>query len=806
MAKCVQHKKKELVVCNEGVKQFESQLRVQKDHLHKMDYVPQLEAKQEKKMIALYLGEKAQREEELAKEMKLEKKVAERKRQEEREQVKERLIQKQREDEKKRKTEQQKRVKTKEDLHNQSSAREENGEWFTGDDEDSLQFSSSFSSTISLLEHIRSTSGWTSDTQLKKNDKTREQPDLPKQVNKFLTEDGSKQPDESKAESHQTSGKLSVTQKCSHKTAPSTSKQSHSKMTQNIKDGDTLPAHAPGSLKPPNKQQETRPPQPSAMSQKDLHNGDSRSSSNPFKGRQGKDHQEPPRRKTDFAKHTQLSNSQAKKKGVIQPPTTGLQAPKPVLQKSMQPLKQVPEHKTPPNALRTSRQRVHINAPPATRRVASSDNLLEETASGPTKYYHMGFEKQPLPTGVSLADAPPRMRKSIGCLDEFDESHAYDVLEARGTATHNQPKHQHGPPHAMKGDQLHRGGKGLHMPTFPDRRPDSDLGVRTSRLFDPPALNSQPKNFDFRSNPSYKSGAESLKDATEDGARKQTAKPSSKRVSVEQTGVKNPSVNPIQNGHLMQPQPRPHKSQLVPYTRGSNAENVKAPIFHHSYTQFLMKPKPVKPAQKHHALRIPPGFGSSNLAWHSESDSSEANEKLRSVLSDNSSTRHSNASGRHSSSSDFSGGGHSESTTNHQARSQKTSSRTPLVQGTNSRSLHGDSHRNSSGLPVPRRRHHSHQHNQPDISSSQGHRRLPPQLPSHRQPNHIPTQHNHDEGALTSYPRFQRHNDHHARAQGQRTKLLSILPGTGQIAHFSKPVTEYNQPKSSRHPDVGSLV
>ena len=165
MAECVQHRKKELVMRREGIKRFESQLRIQRELLHKMDSRSSLEDRQAKKMIALYMEEKAEREAELAREIKLERKVAERKRKEERERVKERL-QRQREEEKRRTRVEQLRGRGEIDqVSTQSSVGEEGGgEWYHRDgEEESIHFSSSFSSTASLLEHVRSMNGWSSD-------------------------------------------------------------------------------------------------------------------------------------------------------------------------------------------------------------------------------------------------------------------------------------------------------------------------------------------------------------------------------------------------------------------------------------------------------------------------------------------------------------------------------------------------------------------------------------------------------------------------------------------------------------------
>ena len=810
MALCVQNKKKELVMNREGMKRFESQLRVQKDHLHKMDSISRLEDKQEKKMIALYMEEKAQREEQLEREMEWVKKAAERKREEEREKVKERLVKKQKNDDKRRKSKQQnKRFEVE---------REENSESFCGDeDEDSLMLSS-FSSAASLLEHVKSLSEWSSDTQQEKSegDKTEQSEML-----KLVSDDEPKQWGErGAADSRHTSGKSRSNQNhlptAQKKYAPSEPVQTHSNGLKkfppmDFKDSNGLVAHSPPPLKVANKTRErqqkvSQPPlQPRTTSQhKGQHRGNGPVHSNP---RQVKTH------KPDTTKHTHSM----KTKGSIQSPP-GLQMlnpifqssasqdtpprtsrfgyHKPAIQKIVQPIKQlVVEHKTSSRGAHPERVRVRgSNRHQVPRRVSSSDALLEEPSSRGTSHYYPPHQGK-----RTLDNTPPTVRKSTGYLGEFDSTGHYDVLEARATADLSKslaPQHRHESLPAVNG---HSGIGSLQMPTFPDTRAVSDVGVQSSKRNDPSiSSSSQPDSFEFSSNPSYETRSE-----IKEGIEKHK---SSKRETVKQSGTKNPSGG-IHNGHPVQTQGLQsrvplHEHQFTPTQRPNSVSG--GPIIHHSYTKVAMKsgkPVNVKPSQNHHPnLKIQPGFGSSNNPCHSESENSQNTERVHSVLSNISSTHHSvvsTASGQQSHSSAFSR--RSGIATGYKVHTEKPSSKPPSVSSNNSRSVHGDSRKSTSGLPVPRRRYRSETQSQVEVSRHRGHRRPAPSVPSHRHSTH-------EQSTLTSYPRFQSREDHRERLQetrGHKSKQFSVLPGTGQLAQFPKPVTDH---KGTRNQGVGSLV
>lgn len=806
MALCVQNKKRELVTDSQGMKRFESQLRVQKDHLHKMDSISQLEDRQEKKMIALYMEEKAQREEQLEREMEWVKKAAERKREEEREKVKERLIKKQKEDEKRRKRE----------LQNKRFE-EDNSESFCGDEDGDSVMLSSFSSAASLLEHVKSLSDWSSDTQQEKSesDKT--------EMPKLVSDDESKQWGErAGADSHHTSEKPRSSQKHSltaqKNYSPSKSAQTHSKGLQkypskDFKDSNGLLVHSPPLLKTTNKtrerqQKETQLPlQPRTTSQQRGHRREN-----------GPIHSNPRHvktRKPDTTNHTHLNNSLMKAKGRIQSPP-GLQTlnpifqssasqdtpphtsrfgyHKPAIQKIVQPIKQlVVEHKMESRAAHP--QRVHVKTSnrrhTAPRRVSSSDALLEEPASGSTSQYH-----RPHLGNKTLTNTPPKVRKSMGYLGEFDITGHYDVLEARTTANFSKslaPQHRHESLPAVNG---HSGIGSLQMPTFPDSRAVSDVGVQPSRQNGPSlSSNSQPDSFDFSSNPSYETRSE-----VQEGIGKQKSSKNEAAKHKKPTGG-------IQNGHLIQtqgPQSRGPAHHQFPYTpRPSSAGG---PVIHHPSTRVAMKSGKtvnVKPSQNHHSTsKIQPGFGSSTNPYHSESENSQNTDRVHSVLSNISSTHHSvvsNTSGQQSQSSAFSR--RSGVTSSYKTHTEKTSSKPPSH---HSRSVHGDSRKNSpSGLPVPRKHYRSTTQSQVEVSNHRSHRRPAPQAPPHRQSSHAPT---HDQGALTSYPRFQSRDNHRERLQEARShknKQFSVLPGTGQLAQFPKPVTDH---KATRNPGVGSLV
>ena len=783
MAQCVQHKKKELVMKSEGIRHFESQLRVQKDHLHKMEEsVAQLDTRREKKMIALYMEEKAQREAELAKEMKWEQKVAEKKRREERERVKERLLQKEDEKKKRKKRVEQLRGRAEGDWSSQSS-----GEWYCGDLEgDSLLFSSSFSSTASLLEHVRSLSGWSSDTtQQDKNEKVEEQPVSRKQVHQLKqTKNAPPQTNERKDHTRVQSERHSSGEK-SAKSTRTVKEQSQFK-PQGVTDagGDSLQAPKVKPLKPPKKgkqQQGSRLPQPSATtSQKHQQKMKSR--------HKGNSKYDPAQQKT--VEHSELNNTQARTKdsapqtplnAIFKANQTGLQPQKDTNQTShvhTQKNAQTAKQPAVQPVRKLQRHRVKLNdieaAPRPARRVASSETLLEDNS----QYSHTVSNNKPILTATTLVDTPPKIRKSIGYIGEFDDQAGiYDVLEKKPQPLHKQ-EHIHS----------RRQQKSVQVPK---KRPESELGMLLSPVHIDPISASQPDTFDFMSNPSYETRA--------------VGKHNQLTADRGQTGLN-------KSNHIIMNQSHPSHQQ-GPHLHQSNPKSTKAAVVHQSYMHNVRNSKPMimKPPR---TQNIQSGFHSGNPVWQqSESDSSETGH-VRSTLSDHSSTRHSTVSAQQSNNSGLASGGHSALLNGNPVRSQKTDPRSipppPQMHSRNVR-VHGDfPPRNHSGLPVPRKQHNSHAHNQAENASGRGgHRRVAPHPPPHNRQTTT-----HDEDTLTAYPRFQRRDDHRARLQGtssqQRTKQLGILPGTGQLAQLTKPTTDHHstvhQTNGNRHQAVGSLV
>ena len=164
MAECVQRKKRELSREKDDIKQFEAQLKVQKEHLHKMGYASQVQDEQEKKMRALYMEEKKRRKKEMMKELQWENKVAEKKTEEERQRLKERLALKKKQKQEKQKMEQtddQRQKSSKTTKVDQSTEACVDSE----EDTDSLLLTSSLSSTASMLEYVMSIGESASDKQ-----------------------------------------------------------------------------------------------------------------------------------------------------------------------------------------------------------------------------------------------------------------------------------------------------------------------------------------------------------------------------------------------------------------------------------------------------------------------------------------------------------------------------------------------------------------------------------------------------------------------------------------------------------------
>ena len=808
MAECVQHRKKELVMRREGIKRFESQLRIQRELLHKMDSRSSLEDRQAKKMIALYMEEKAGREAELAREIKLERKVAERKRKEERERVKERL-QRQREEEKRRTRVEQLRGRGEIDqVSTQSSVGEEGGgEWYHGDgEEESIHFSSSFSSTASLLEHVRSMNGWSSDNTSLQDKGVEEhhksQGDLPPrralERKQRLSEErkteshhtGSAHDDSSTVEEGSVSGRRKTRTRLESKPAHSQSSGESSRLSE----PHTSESHK--SLKPPKKvKSELRQPQTSSHRQRR-----DKLQSLPKEGTTTRSKYEP----TQTKPHQKRLNNETR--SGLQSPTNGVQSIFKVnhtqglpqkktnhtraTKKGAQPARQAMVQ---PTATRFTRKRVPLNdvtTSSATRRVASSESLLDEPRP---QQNHSGPTHRPISTATKLADMPTKIRKSIGYMGEFkDQAGIYDLLEK---------KPAQGNTRQQKRRDV-RSDKGFQTPTFDPqvREQEGDLQGATER---PVTSNSQPDNFDFISNPSYERRV-----ARATHKNRETAKESEVRHTSHGRGGK-PGANSDQNGPMNNtggvrqsyvPTSKMAKSVVInpgaPQSlRGQAVINTGAP-------QSLRGQAVIDPGAPQ-SLR-----GQQVKGWHnSESDSSET-DRVRSGLSDHSSTtRHSVMSGHHSHSSrGFSSSGHSEAPPiSHTLHSHVTSRPPPQSMMIQSGSEEPRSH---SGLPVPRKRY------QTETGRGGGSSMLAPHPPPNRGTTKVPMQTVHDEGALTSYPRFQRREDHQARLQGgtqsarsprHRTRQLGVLPGTGQLAQVSKPRPDHAHPlKNSRHP--GSLV
>lgn len=810
MAKCVQHKKKELIQSSERIKQFESQLRIQKNHLHKMDSVmSQHEDRQAKKVIALYLEEKAQREEELAKEMKLERKVAERKRKEERECVKERLRQK--EDEKKKTRMEQLRSRVDNDQSSQSLTGEESsGEWYSGGgDNDSLRFSSSFSSTASLLEHVRNVSGWSSvDTTLQNNNSKKEEKQKSgakqKDLNTKTKLDESKQLNDDVVQSH----------------LKSSESETHSVVTRGTVDSKSVQSNQRHKKDEGNKSLKT--PAPKSHQKKALHDqqqethqnkhGSQKKGKSLQRGSHVKRKPESSQHKNDSRQHVQLNNEQVRTKSQIQSaPTTGLHAlfkanktgisqetppkhtnqsasnshiPKNTVQSTKQPASE-PERK-----IILRKKRVPLNdtkAPPAARRVSSSDALLEDSHS------HHNNRKpatiQPVPASTRLADAPPNMRKSIGYIGKLDDqAGVYDLL-AKKVKPPSNPQ-----PREKKDSRLQMG---FQTPTFDPATRQEGVQQQQQQQSSDTVSRSQPDNFDFSSNPSYESGT---------AAKYNIAKSSSGNGMTRSTDKKTNQNVPVNNPRF-QLQSHMHQSYM-PHNTNQKTNNTAITRQLHAQTSQMGKPvvKQVHPVSRHEFSSV----------WQQyESDSSET-ERIKSVLSDQSSTHlstMSTVSAKNSSSSS-----HSDSQHHHHHRSQIISQmlQPPHLDNHIMYPSRVDDSTHHSRLPAPRKRYHSQPHDQPEILNTCGYRQVIPHPPPHRQTTRIPLQSGHDDGALTSYPRFQRREDHQARLKGtptarrHRTKQLGVLPGTGQLAQFTKQVTEnhiaHGNHHSNRQPNVGSLV
>ena len=819
MAKCVQHKKKELVQGREGIRRFESQLRVQKDHLNRMDStISQHEDRQARRMIELYLKEKAQRQEELAREIKLERKVAERKRREERERMKERL--KQREGERKRTRIEQLRSRTENEQSTQSLTGEESsGEWYSGGggEDDSMRLSSSYSSTASLLERVRNISKWSSaENSLQENSGehlgTEKQKQAPSTKSDKTSKFNNKHRETKDEPPRRVAGKPLVEGGSGVDSKPT---DGGNPPHRGIRRSKMVQGRVPKPTKrTPQQQQQQHQQEPHDHSQLNT----ASQQKGPARDREKKSKQEPARHKSDSKPHTGLNNTQVRaKSATIHSPTTGLHdifkvnqtaIPQGLPQKHTNKKSSAsgipkgnvvqPTTKQPPvEANRRVKKRVPLNDPTANpaaaRRVSSSDALFEDPTNQPLS-----------PSSVVLANAPPRMRNSIGHIGELDS--VYDLLEKKVQP----PPKSDTQPQAKRGSRLQMG---FQTPTFdPATRQEDDQqpSVPPPPLPGEPVSRSQPDNFEFSSNPSYETGERAKRSVREST----TESSSSNRTNSDkqfEVGRNNANQNGVVNHKL-----HSHVHQQRSYVPQPSHNN--ATVVHQSHLQTSHVPR-VAAITHHTAHKVQRG-GGLNSAWQqSESDSSET-ERIRSVLSDHSSTtaRHSTASTVSVKQSNSSGSNRSESH-HQQPQSQKTprAPRPTSIQdsGPYPPTRGGEDPGNHSRLPVPRKRYQSEPQNQPETLAA--HRHVAPHPPPPRHTTRMPLRSPHDDGALTAYPRFQRREDHQARLHGtpvthrRKNKHLGVLPGTGQLAQLTKQVTENgfghgNQPQTSRHSNVGSLV
>ena len=796
MAECVQHRKKELVMKREGIKRFESQLRIQRELLHKMDSTSELENRQAKKMIQLYMDEKAQREAELAREIKLERKVAERKHKEERERVKERL-QRQREEEKKKTRVEQLRGRGETDQlsSTQSSVGDDgSSEWYHHGDgeEESIHFSSSFSSTASLLEHVRSMNGWSSDNaSLQEKDGSaqvkEEGNSLQENCQLPAVEVNSGQHDEAMINTHQSSEYDSGTvEETSAKEQRNHHRQYESDPRERQSSGDSrvseqvLPAKF---LKPSKKvKQESRQPQANSNGQR-----------NRREKVQSLAKETSAHRSKYEAKLVQQKKLNNETRSAVQSPTTGLQSifranqtqglphkhtnqvsSHTRMKKMAQPVRQSGGR---PAVQKLNRKRVPLNdtsASPSARRVASSETILDNPRS---KHGHSGPAKRPISTATQLAQTPPKVRKSTGSIGvSGDQAGIYDLLEKKPADPKRASQQK------KRDERLERG---FQTPTFdPHVRASEDESNSqpSGGAISCTASNSQPENLEFIVNPSYESRATATSSQRkEDSAGEREALPFSDRES--KTRKLNGPVDSV-------------GQSFVPTSKKAR--------------QVVISPEGPRSPR----VQLGPNRGWQN----SESDSSETS-RVRSGLSNHSSPRHSGQ--QSNSSAGFSSSGHSEATPISHTLHSHVSSRTSRHLMQPHMGGGSDDPRAHSGLPVPRKRYQSHPRDHMDIARG---RPVAPHPPPHRPTTQVPMPTVHDEGALTSYPRFQRREDHQARlhmgsqparSPRHRTRQMGVvLPGTGQqVAQVSRPRPDHahvpHPPKnsSSRHSEIaGSLV
>lgn len=908
MAECVQRKKKELVYEKEDVKHFETLLRVQKDHLHKMGYATQVQDKQEKKMRALYMEEKSKREKEVAKELEWERKVAEKKREEERQRLKERLALKQQQREEKRRMEQKEKEKERAQDTQSSTESEKNHLDQAGnslcedaeEDADSLRFSSSISSTTSLLEHIRSLGGWMSDSQQaqpKAGNHTQDHSQYPTREDTVPQAGGSDKGTplvngsnqhnsthvpSAKEQLHlRTNGRASPPQdhvaqrhpqpepqvaedshhSLRHVQAPTKGKQSPAQERRHPSQNLTKENHSP--------QQEQR-----HISQHEI--PPSKEKPSPLQDKRRINQYEPAWGKLDFAKFTQVGIPQERAQGLqpgLQVPKTALKSSKPSppqekarnykvkqLDKAKKPVqahtqlgmqgKQQPVlvgHRVAKQSLSQERAQPGKLPPANTAPHPPSDVIQHQVthrASKPVRTQQMPSPRQ-LPGRVHpshdapliISDAPPRLRKSIGYPGEFDDNAGfYDMLEAREGTVLSQPQpstHMFGAPPVASANWWSSAPPKMQKQNQHPSHPNmGDVGTKSvaPRQYNRQYSNSQPDSFALSSNPAYDTAMvgilpERRRRVESQGAKKAPTAPKKQqaiRKSMDDTVLAQHQVEAqvqMRRGHPesripQQPTHLQHNSHL-PHPKSDSQHSSHSPrpksggtLAQHSHIQPSSKPKPQsssnqlsQQAQLHPKTQS--GLAPSKHVGESSSEcSSENHSRLQSTVS-GTSAQHQNMSANHSMSSGFSSGhsgtGAHQSHVHVQAAQTNRSPHVPSqLVGPHVQSSHTA---HTSGLPAPRTRY------QPQSQTTQSHGHGPPPQPTHHKTSHLPVHHVHEEGALTSYPRFQRRppgaRPRDIRSHGTRPYPGS--PGAGQVPQHHK-TQEHTKGSHSRNPDVGSLV
>ena len=905
MAECVQRKKKELICDKEDIRQFETLLRVQKDHLHKMGYATQVQDKQEKKMKALYLEEKTKREKEVTKELVWERKGAEKKREEERQRLKKRLALKQQQKEEKRRMEQREKERVQDTQSSAGSAGSEKNHLDqaadslcedTEEDADSLRFSSSISSTTSLLEHIRSLGGWISDgqqAQPKADNHTQDHSQHPTRENTTPQggssdkvtplikgshqHNGTHVPSTREQQHHRTNGLVSPSQNHIAQSHPQPESQVAEDTHHSLRH---IQAPAKDKQSPA---QERQPPIQSLkkenpgpqQEQRHINQHEippSKEKPSPRQEKRRINQYEPAWGKLDFAKFTQVGVSRERAQGLqpgLQVPKTALKSSKPsppeerarnykvkqldkpnktvqahtqlTMQGKQQPVH--PGHRVVKQSLSQERGQPG-KLPPANSAPHPPFDVMQhqvtQRASKPVRTQQLPSTRQ-LPgrmypshdPSLIISDAPPRLRKSIGYPGEFDDNAGfYDMLQAREGTVLSQPQpstHLFGAPSVSSANWWSAAPPKMQKqnaqhPSHPDM---SDVGTKSAapKQYNRQYSNSQPDSFALSSNPAYDTAMvgilpERRRRVESQGAQNAPTAPKKQqaiRKSMDDTVLAQhqhegqiqmrrghpESRIPQQPLHLQHNSHLPHLKSDSQHGSHSHSPRPKSggTLTQHSHVQPSSRPKPQnsahqQPQEPQPHSKTQSGLAPSKHVGESGSEcSSDNHSRLQSTVS-GTSTQHQNVSGNHSTSSGFSSG-HSGTGAHQTHQLTNRSSHIPSQQaGPQS------SHSHSSGLPAPRTRY------QPQSQSTQGHGHGPLPQPTHHKTSHLPVHHVHDEGALTSYPRFQRRPPPGARPRDTRSHGVRPHPGppgVGQIPQHHK-THEHTKGSHSRNPDVGSLV